>query len=127
MKQGKLSTDWRGAGKKVKMNVPVILFEEDSIFFAYIPSLDLTGYGKDESEAAASLKIVLDEFLRYTLNKKTLFLELKRLGWKVRSKTKPIAPPRMSDLINSNEQLRDIVDHKQYTTSNYQLKVPALV
>lgn len=45
----------KGEGKfgsaRVKVNVPVILFKEDKIWYAYLPSLDLNGYWKDEDEA----------------------------------------------------------------------------
>lgn len=109
----------------VNISVPVMLFEEDKTWYAYLPSLDLIGYGKDTEEAKASLKIVLDEFIRYTLNKKTFFKELRRLGWRVRSKTKPIEAPKMSELIEVNEQLKDIIDTKQYSTSKYSMNIPA--
>ncbi len=102
-----------------------LFFEEKSIYYAYIPSFDLTGYGKTEGKAKESLKIVLDEFIRYTLNKNTLFIEMQRLGWKIKSKKKPMYAPQMSDLINTNEQLKEIINYKQYTTSNYQVNVPA--
>lgn len=125
MQQGNLSGEKKFGDKSVKLDVTVLLFEEDNLHFAYLPPFDLTGYGNNESEALQSLTIVLDEFLRYTLNKNTFLLELKRLGWKIRSKAKPMVAPQMSDLINTNEQLRDIVNSKKYTTSNYQVNVPA--
>ena len=90
-----------------------------------MPSFDLTGYGNTALEAYESLRVVLDEFLRYTLNKNTLFIEMQRLGWKIKSKTKPIYAPQMSDMINTNDLLKDIINSKQYTTSNYQVNVPA--
>lgn len=103
----------------------VLVFEEENIYFAYMPSFDLTGYGKTEEEAKESLTIVLNEFLRYTLNKNTLFIEMQRLGWKIKNKKKPIYAPQMSDLINSNEQLKEIVNSRQYSTLNYQVDIPA--
>lgn len=111
--------------KSEKVDLQVLFFEEDNIQYAYMPSFDLTGYGNTAAEAKESLTIVLDEFLRYTLNKNILFLEMQRLGWKIKSKTKPMYAPQMSDLINTNEQLKDIVNSKQYSTSDYQVKIPA--
>ena len=108
----------------VKVNLQVIFFEEDDIYYAYMPSFDLTGYGTTPDEAKESLKIVLDEFLRYTLNKKTLFMEMERLGWKVKNKKRTMYAPQMTDLINTNEQLKEIVNHKEFTSSNYQINVP---
>ena len=119
----------KGEGKygksTVKVEVPVMVFEEENTWFAYLPSFDLTGYGNDTEEAKESLKIVLDEFIRYSLNKKTFFDELRRLGWVIKSKKRPIHAPKMSDLIQSNEQLKEIIDSKQYSTSSYQVNVPA--
>lgn len=111
--------------RSIRMNLKVLFFREDSTYFAYLPSLDLTGYGNNEDEAKSSLKIVLDEFLTYTLNKNTLFLELQRLGWKVKNKRKPMTAPKISDLINTNDQLKDIVNEKQYSTFNIPVNVPA--
>ncbi|MBW7891171.1 MAG: hypothetical protein H3C48_09160 [Chitinophagaceae bacterium] len=125
MQQGNLQGEKRFGSKSVKINVQVLFFEEDDIYYAFLPSFDLMGYGKTEKEAKESLKVVLDEFLRYTLNKNTLYIELQRLGWKIRSKKKPMLAPQISDLINTNEELREIVNSKQYTTSNYQVSVPA--
>jgi len=125
MQQGNLKGEKKIGTKSVKVDLQVLFFEEDNIQYAFMPSFDLTGYGNTAAEAKESLTIVLDEFLRYTLNKNTLFLEMQRLGWKIKSKTKPMYAPQMSDLINTNEQLKDIVNSKQYSTSSYQVKIPA--
>lgn len=125
MQEANLSGEKKFGTKSIKVSLQVLFFEEDNIHYAYMPSFDLTGYGNTEDEAKESLTIVLDEFLRYTLNKNTLFIEMQRLGWKIKSKKKPMYAPQMSDLINTNDQLKDIVNSKQYTTSNYQVNVPA--
>ncbi len=125
MQQGKLKGEKNFGTKSVKVDLQVLFFVEDNIHYAYMPSFDLTGYGNTEKEAKDSLTVVLDEFLKYTLNKNTLFIEMQRLGWKIKSKKRPMYAPQMSDLINTNEQLKDIVNSKQYTTSNYQVNVPA--
>lgn len=125
MQQGKLKGEKDFGTKTIKVELQVLLFEEDSIHYAYMPSFDLTGYGNTEDQAKESLSVVLDEFLRYTLHKNTLLIEMQRLGWKIKSKEKPMYAPQMSDLINTNDQLKDIVNSKQYTSSNYQVNVPA--
>ena len=125
IQQGSLKGEKNFGGNTIKLEVPLVYFQEDGINYAYIPAFDLTGYGKTEEEALNSIGIILDEFLRYTLSKNTLLLELRRLGWKIRSKKKPMIAPVMSDLINTNEQLREIINHKQYTTSNYSVNVPS--
>lgn len=126
MQEEKISDEFQFGGKSLTVNLKVLFFEEDNIHFAFVPSLDLTGYGNTAKEARESLSIVLDEFLRYTLEKGTFFLELQRMGWDVKNKKKPMMPPEMSDLININEQLKDIINHKQFTTSNYPVKLPAI-
>ena len=125
MQQTNLFEEKKYESNSAKVNLQVLVFEEENIYFAYMPSLDLTGYGKSEEEAKESLTIVLDEFFRYTLDKNTLFIEMQRLGWKIKSKKKPLYAPQMSDLINSNEQLKEIVNSRQYTTLNYQVDIPA--
>jgi len=125
MQQANLQGEKKIGSKYVKLSLQVLFFEKDKIHYAYMPSFDLTGYGKTEGEAKESLTVVLDEFLRYTLNKNTLFIEMQRLSWKIKSKKRPMHAPQMSDLINSNDQLKDIVNSKQYTTTNYQVNVPA--
>lgn len=126
MQQGNLKGEKQFGTKSVKVDLQVLIFEEDNIHYAYMPSFDLMGYGNTEENAKESLTVVLDEFLRYTLNKNTLFIEMQRLGWKIRSKQKPMYAPQMSEMINTNEQLKDIVNSKQYTSSNYQVNIPAL-
>ena len=126
MQHTNLAAEWQGRNENVRLNVTVLLFTEDDIHFAYVPSFDLTGYGSTPEEAGESLKIVVDEFLRYTTNKKTFLPELKRLGWKIRSKYKPMQAPQLSDLIPINEQLREIINYKQYSTSNFQVSMPAV-
>ncbi len=124
MQTENFSGKWQSGDKMITLSVALFVFEEDGIHYAYLPSMDLTGYGKTPKEARESLKIVLDEFFRYTINKNTFFAELEKMGWKIRSKHKPMTPPRISDLINENDQLKDIVDSKQYTSSSYQINVP---
>lgn len=126
MQETNLFEEKKYGSNSAKVNLQVLVFEEENVYFAYMPSLDLTGYGKTEEEAKESLTIVLDEFFKYTLDKNTLFIEMQRLGWRIRSKKNPLYAPQMSDLINSNEQLKEIVNSRQYTTLNYQVDIPAL-
>ena len=122
--QANLSEERNFSDKNLIVNVQVIFFNEDDMHFAYIPSSELTGYGTSNKSAIDSLTITLDEFLRYTVNKNTLLVELKRLGWKISSRRKPMVAPQMSNLINTNEQLREIVNHKNFTTSKFSVNVP---
>lgn len=108
----------------VDFNLPMITFEENSVFFAYSPALDLTGYGNTEEEAKKSFDETLTQFFDYCTNKKTFFGELEKLGWKV-SKTRASAPPTLVDMINKNDYLADIFEQKQYKKVHQTVKIPA--
>ena len=77
MKKAGLKADWRQGENKVKLQVPVMLFTEKKVHVAYIPVLDLSGYGNSEKEAIGSLQIVLGNYLDYTIKKNTLIQDLK--------------------------------------------------
>jgi hypothetical protein len=125
MQAGHLKEIKKTGAKSIKIDLKVVFFEEEKIHYAYMPSLDVTGYGKTDEEAKESLSVVLAEFLRYTISKNTLFIEMQRLGWKIKSKKKPMYAPALSDLINTNDQLREIVNSKQYKIVNYPVYIPA--
>lgn len=126
MENLQLKGEKRFGSTRVKVNVRVILFKEDDIWYAYLPALDINGYGNNEDEAKESLKIAINEFIRYTLNKKTFFGELKRLGWIIKKSKKSFIAPKISDLINENEELKEIVDSRSYKSDDYQVRVPVL-
>ena len=109
---------------KIDFNLPVIKFQEDDVFFYYTPALDLTGYGKTEQEAYDSFQQSLGQFLDYTTNKKTLFGQLKKLGWKVNKKSWVV--PSLKDMIIENDYLAEIFEEKAYTKFNHTVSFPAI-
>lgn len=115
--------EWPDGKHAVNVQLRVLLFVEDDVHYAYIPALDVLGYGQSEDEAKASLKVSLSEFFRYTLNKNTFAIELKRLGWQKTKKR--YQAPEITAQLSSNEQLRDIVNHKQYKAANVDVSMPA--
>jgi len=103
----------------ITLKLSVVLFKEDGTFIAYCPALDLSGYGKTESEAKKSFEIVLNEFLKYTANKNTLEDELKKLGWVKKSEhSKKLTPPDFVDIINKNKELQRVVNNNPIKTYN---------
>lgn len=69
----------------IKVKLLLISFiDENGIYIVYSPHLDLSGYGKNEKEAQESFDINLEEFIDYTIKKKTLSNVLKKLGWQVK-------------------------------------------
>jgi hypothetical protein len=113
--------------KRSELNVrlSLIQFEEDGVHFVYSPALDLTGYGKSETEAMESYGMAMEEFLRYTTHKNTLKDELKRLGWSVTGKKK-LAAPSLPELIRQRDYLVEIFTEKEYRKSDENFRLPAL-
>lgn len=124
MKGGKLHGKWQDGKNTVKVNLPVMFFEEDGTQIAYIPVLDISGYGVSEEEAYKSLTVALENYLSYTIHKNTLFDDLKAHGWTIRKRTKPYIAPEITDLINKNEYLHDIVNTRPYKMKRMDVDMP---
>ncbi|RFP65417.1 hypothetical protein D0N36_09105 [Hymenobacter lapidiphilus] len=86
------------------------------------------GYGHTEKEARNSFDETLEEFIRYTGNKQTLQNELVRLGWKAagRASKRTYKAPEFSRLLRQNDQLQDIVNHKDFRKYDRKVELPVL-
>ena len=93
---------------KINIELNILSWEDDGVFFQYSPALDLVGYGSNEKEAGESFKAVLNEFVNYTDNKKTIYIELERLGWTVNKKKHRVTPPTSEQIFEDNETYRDL-------------------
>ncbi|UZO81915.1 hypothetical protein NBT05_05475 [Aquimarina sp. ERC-38] len=104
---------------KYYVGLSLVEFEEDNVTIIYSPALDLSGYGYSQSEAKQSFSEALQEFFRYTSNKKTLEKVLKDLGWVIKGSKKKskFNPPKDSDLISLNPLYNEIVNNKSYKVS----------
>ena len=92
--------------------LPLISFFEDNCFITYCPALDLSGYGENETEANKSFEEVLSEYFKYTVNKKTLAEDLKKMGWTIRKNMhKNPIPPTMGKLLETNEDFNRIFNN----------------
>lgn len=112
---------------KFEIFLDIIIFKENDTTIVYCPPLEVYGYGNDENEAQESFKISLAEFFRYGVNKKTLRLELSRLGWKLKkSKTKPMIPPPITELLASNENLSRIYNNFDFRKTATSVTIPAV-
>jgi hypothetical protein len=124
-KQAKVSGTWQSGRNEIKVNLPIIIFEESNTTIMYCPALDVQGYGKDESEARESFKVSLGEFFLYTLNKKTLISELERMGWNIRkSKMKPMLPPPMTHLLENNDNFSRIFNNYSFRKVDESVAIP---
>lgn len=112
----------RGTGK-IQVQLLLLQWEEEGIHYLYAPALDLTGYGYSEEEARRSFETNLDEFVDYTDKKKTIYDELKRLGWTINKKKKRVQAPAESELLEDNETYREIKGKPDVVTITRQVSM----
>lgn len=98
--------------KNVEFKLSLFSWDEDSVFYVYAPALDLTGYGLNKEEAKESFQTVLNEFLVYTHDHKTIFSELEKLGWTVNKKRKRIVSPDFEDMLSDNRHFKSLYKSK---------------
>ncbi|MEI6696643.1 MAG: hypothetical protein WCO13_11300 [Bacteroidota bacterium] len=106
-------------------------FEDDNkIHFIYSPHLDLTGYGNNFAEAKTSFGIVFEDFVDYTLKKKTIGKVLSGLGWELKGsskKPKKIIAPSITSVINDNKFISEIFDKYPVTTYHQEVGLPFFI
>lgn len=108
---------------KIEVEISVFIWKDESTVYVYSPSLDLTGYGDTIMEAKKSFEITLQEFVKYTTNKKTLFDELEHLGWAVNRRKKKMFPPDTKELLNDNETFREIYNKPGVKVENREVEL----
>jgi hypothetical protein len=125
MKRGQYQGNFNTGDAQIEVQLPVISFIDDNTHIIYCPALDLSGYGNDETEARESFDIVLEEFLTYTTNKKSLWTDLKKLGWMVKkSKQKGATPPPISKLLDTNQEFSRIFNNFPFKKYNTGVSLP---
>lgn len=113
----------------VKVDLLLVHFEdENNINFIYSPHLDLSGYGKDLDEAKKSFEIVFEDFIDYTIKKKTIGAVLTKLGWKLKGsvkKPKKVLAPSIASIIGENKYVSEIFDKYPVKTFHQEVGIPA--
>ncbi len=111
-----------------QFELSIYSFTDDGCRIIYSPALDVSGYGKNISEAKNSFEESLEEFVRYTTNKGTLLKELRKLGWIIKAHTskipKKITAPRLADQLLSNEYLANIFETKEFKKFSESVSLP---
>ncbi|MBL0308869.1 MAG: hypothetical protein IPP77_04075 [Bacteroidetes bacterium] len=122
----KLKASYPISKGKLETRLSLISFEEDGVTIIYSPALDLSGSGYDLNQAKASFWEALNEFFRYTVNKNTLAVELKRLGWDIKGTklNRKVSSPDFTTLLKQNEEFRDIVSNKEFSKFNETVQIP---
>ncbi len=102
--------------------------DENNIHFIYSPHLDLTGYGTNLDEAKKSFEIVFEDFIDYTLKKKTLGKVLTDLGWEIKGtikRPKKVLAPSITSVIKENDYVSEIFDKYPVNTYHQEVGIPA--
>ncbi len=102
--------------------------DEKKTHIIYSPHLDLSGYGHNLSEAKSSFEIAFEDFMDYTLKKKTLGKVLKSLGWQFKGavrKPKKAIVPSITDVIKDNDYVSEIFDRYPVHTYHEEVSIPA--
>lgn len=114
---------------EVKVNLLLIHFkDENNIHFIYSPHLDLTGYGENLGAAKKSFKIVFEDFVDYTLKKRTLGKILTKLGWELKGtlkRPKKVLAPSITSVISDNDYVSEIFDKYPVSTFHQEVGIPA--
>ena len=112
------------------VRVKLLLFhfqDENKVHFVYSPHLDLTGYGNDENQAKKSFEVVMEDFVDYTVKKKTIAKVLADLGWEVKGSEKhprKLLAPSITKVINENEYISEIFDKYSVNTFHEEIGLP---
>ena len=116
---------YQGKSKSVRIRLFLVHFQdENKVHLIYSPHLDLTGYGNNLTEAQKSFEIVFEDFVDYTLKKKTLAKVLTGLGCELKGTEKhpeKVIAPSVTSIINDNKYVSEIFD--KYSVNTYHKEV----
>lgn len=121
--KNQVNAKYSNGNQNVEVNLSIFLWEENNVHFIYAPALDLTGYGNTIIDAKENFNCVLEDYIRYTSNKKTIFKELEKLGWLVNKPKKRVIAPDFEDLLKDNKHFNDLFRTKNlvHDSSNINL------
>jgi len=131
MAQYRFKAGYENQSGSVKVMLLLFHFEDEKkVHFIYSPHLDLTGYGNNIEEAKDSFAIVFEDFVDYTLKKKTLSKVLTGLGWELKGTAKnpkKILAPSITSVIKDNEYVSEIFDKYPVNTYHQEVGLPSFI
>jgi len=108
----------RISDSEIKVKLLTFTFKEDDSYVVLSPSLNLSGYGDSKEDAIESFSHILEDFINYSLNKKSLADNLVKLDWDFEKDEHPgeLDYPKecYSKDKGSLKQLIDIVEYSTY-------------
>lgn len=108
----------------VSVKLSLFTFIEDNVHVVYSPALDLYGYGNDEHEARHSFEVSLQEYVRFTSNKKSVVEDLKKYGWKIDKRHKTLNSPDVLTMLETNESFRNMVNDRPFKKYDLNVQIP---
>jgi predicted RNase H-like HicB family nuclease len=82
--------------KMINISLDIFYLNEDGIFTAYCPALELSSYGSSIRDAQAAFDEALEIFVDETIKKGTLEKVLLKLGWTLKAVPKAdFEPPKL--------------------------------
>ncbi len=123
-KQGRFTGELKTDNNNIIVNLQMIEFEEDNCTVVYCPALDVSGYGRDLKEATESFNISLHEFFLYGLHKKTIFEELKSMGWIIKHNHRNMQAPALTKLLEENENFSRIFNDFPLRKYDQKVEIP---
>lgn len=124
-------SEYKNKSRLVKVKLFLVHFkDENNIHIIYSPHLDLSGYGANLDEAKKSFGIVYEDFIDYTLKKKTIGKVLTDLGWELKGtvkRPKKVIAPSITSVISNNEYVSEIFDKYPVSTFHQDVNIPVFV
>ena len=124
-------SEYKNKSRLVKVKLFLVHFEdENNVHIIYSPHLDLSGYGASLDEAKKSFGIVYEDFIDYTLKKKTIAKVLTDLGWELKGtvkRPKKVIAPSITSVISENEYVSEIFDKYPVNTFHQDVNIPVFV
>ena len=121
-------SEYKNKSRLVKVRLFLVHFEdENNIHIIYSPHLDLSGYGDSLDKAKKSFGIVYEDFIDYTLKKKTIAKVLTDLGWELKGtvkRPKKVIAPSITSVISENEYVSEIFDRYPVNTFHQDVNIP---
>lgn len=74
------------------MSLDILIFEENDVYIAYMPALNLTSHSKDQKAAVKGLNTAVTLFFDHWTKKGQLTEKLSKLGWEREETTKHLKP-----------------------------------
>jgi len=73
---------------RIEAKLNVLTFQEDDVWIAWIPSLNISSYGDSNKEAIENVKEATELLFEHIVKKHTVIDVLKELGWSLKPRTK---------------------------------------